>query len=155
MAGTFVALLALPVAGATAAFAILDPIVIRSLPFSNADRLFALSQVLPTGQRVGVSGPDVRTWQNVSRAFDMIAVYDEVTLLIDTPRGGQRVDGAEVSANLYAALGVQAAFGRLFGSVENRPGGAPVVVLGDGAARRWFAAPQAAIGQRLAIGNKA
>jgi len=59
----------------------------------------------------------------------------------------------EASATYFPTLGVRPLVGRTFEEEEDRPGGAPVVVLGEDLARKLFGSPAAALGQSLQINS--
>jgi hypothetical protein len=58
------------------------------------------------------------------------------------------VDGREISADLFAVLGRPLAQGRSFRPKDDRPGGAPVAIIGHNLWQRRYGGNAAAIGQR-------
>jgi hypothetical protein len=71
-----VLVLALGIGVGTAMFTVLDAVLLRPLPYPHPDRLVELSERGTVPARFpGVSGPDVRDWQQRSRSFTAIAYY--------------------------------------------------------------------------------
>jgi predicted permease len=91
------------------------------------------------GREVRLSYPEYVDYRD-----SMTTVFSDVVGFRSTPvslgSGGepQRIRGQLVTGNFFSALGVVPAAGRLLGSEDDRPGGAPVVVLSDRLWRQQF-----------------
>ena len=132
--------LALGIGATTAIFSLLNAVLLRSLPFPDADRIVTIwsyNTARPLTDRRNsytVSRPDFRDWQAQSRSFEALTRY--------TPRGRGVVFGgvaeaaaiATVSDQFFPTLGVLPRAGRLFSAEEHRVGG--VAVISEGLARR-------------------
>ncbi len=105
--------------GATAMiYAVVDGVLIRGLPFEEADRLVLLRNGYSDG-RPGtwlVSFPDYEDYRAGMDAFAELAAWQSPTPAI-TSEGGQaaqRLNAADVTANLLPMLGVEPILGRGF-----------------------------------------
>lgn len=77
-------------------------------------------------------------------------------LTLGGPEGAEIVSGEVVTGNYFAALDIAPARGRMFTADDDQqPGGAPVVVIGDGLWRRRFNADAGAIGRVVTINTRA
>ena len=133
-------------------FSAVDNVLLRSLPYPQPRRLFALwSRSAPHGaEPMHVSAADFYDWRAQSHAFESLAAYASWPMNltdIDEPR---RLATELVSASLFATLGVQAHIGRTFAPDEDREQSAPVVVISH---RLWreLGAPSEIAGRELTI----
>src|SRR5437870_1528092 len=72
---TFAALitLALGIGGSTAIFTVIDGAMLHPIPFPDSNRLVALYQRTPHGEKNAVSYPNLLDWQRQTQAFEGIA----------------------------------------------------------------------------------
>ncbi|HXI21744.1 MAG TPA: ABC transporter permease, partial [Gemmatimonadales bacterium] len=107
--------------------------ILRGLPFEQADRIIHLEQARAdhgvNSRSVPVS--DFAAWREQQKSFEDLAAYGEGTVNLSGLEGPpERFDGGFVTAATFTQLRVQPALGRLFNEADNRPGAAPVVILG-------------------------
>jgi putative ABC transport system permease protein len=137
-AATAMLTLAGGIGGTTIVFSIVRAVLVRPLPFAHPDRLVRMWETKPGdgASRVGVSTPDFFDWRDRATAFDGMALFggDQVLTVLDTPAGSLQVADVDVTANLFAVLGVRPLIGRGF-SVE--PTAPRAVILSE---RLWRAA---------------
>jgi hypothetical protein len=154
---TFVAVFALAVGiGAnTAIFSLVDAMLVRGLPYPDADRLVVL---IGNVQRVdverrGASYPDYVDWRDQSSRFEAMAVYDGNATTISEPGDPERIQIEAVSAPYFEVLGVTPAMGRTFRMDEDAgPGGPRVVVLSHGLWQRRFGGDPSVVGRTVRLG---
>ncbi len=152
---TFV-VLALGLGATTAIFSIVYGILLRPLPYPNADRLMVVSHslVVPGVDHVDESDATFMLYQAHNTVFDGIGAYHETDLNLGVANGAgqpERVSAAGVSASLLPTLGVAPAAGRAFSTDEDRVGGPKVVILADQLWRRKFGGDRALVGQNVLI----
>ncbi len=145
--------LALGISGNTVIFSALSAILMRPLPYEDADRLVLIWET-DAGQAMtdSVVPENFFTWRQESRSFEQMAGYFpffRLTLLgTDRP---EEAMGASVTGNFFSTLGAQAAFGRTFSTAA---GPDPGVVLSDGLWHRLFAADPKVIGKALHLSGE-
>jgi putative ABC transport system permease protein len=130
--GVAVLALALGIGANTAMFSVIEAVLLRPLPYSNAD---SLVRVASTWERGGVmttfssSPPDFFDWRDQNRSFaSMFAYYTSENAL--TGRGeAKRVRAVSATAEMFSTLEARPALGRGFLPDENRKGANHVVVL--------------------------
>ncbi len=156
--------LALGIGVSAAVFSLVDGILLRPLPFPNAQRLVSVSTLeFPpgvafsnpdAGYAMGSSYPNFFDWQRENHSFDSLASCDQIYRLFSKPNGeGARVlDGARVSVNLFSTLGVTTALGRTFIAEEEQPGHR-VVILSHSLWVSDFAASPNVLGQTVNISD--
>ena len=146
--------LALGIGANAAIFAVVNAVVLRPLPFPDADRLVRVTAdaVGLGSQDLGVSAPELYAYRERTDLFeDISGVYaiDANLTEIDEP---ERVEVLLVSPSYFSLLGVRPQLGRVFRTPEDDvPGIAEVVVLSDSLWRRRFGGRADAIGRKLRI----
>src|ERR1043165_3502446 len=138
---TLVAVLAvaLGVGANTAIFSGVNTVLLRALPYENSERLVALDTGLGPGAPGGpLSYPDLLDYRAQAKSLEYVAGYQGVGTVMSLGQGDEpeRVRGTEATADLFPALGVRPALGRVFTREEDAEGGPFVLVISDGLWRR-------------------
>ncbi|HUE76994.1 MAG TPA: ABC transporter permease, partial [Longimicrobiales bacterium] len=151
-----VLMLALGVASTTAVFTVVEGLFLRPLPFPAPDRLVYIDETAPSWnlELVGVDFADFVVWREGQRAFEAIGLIDQGSFNLSSGDAVERVQGARVTYDLAAALGVTPVLGRGFTADDDRPGAAPVVMLGHELWRRQFGGSPAVIGQTVRLNSE-
>jgi putative ABC transport system permease protein len=145
--------LALGIGANTAIFSVVDAVVLRPLPFDDADQLV---MVLATEEGVdfrssATSYPDFADIREQTDTLEEVAIFHGTSSTLtglDTP---ERLLGGRVSAGFFPLLRVQPALGRLFREEDDLPGGENVVVLSHGLWQRRFNGAPNTVGQTLTL----
>jgi putative ABC transport system permease protein len=149
-----VGLLSLGAGAIGAIFAIVNATLIRPLPFSDPDRLYALSVLEPVGRdstfQQPLSAIQFTRWRAQPEAFDRIEAYRSTSPRLTGSGDAETLRGAEVSAGMFDMLGVRLALGRAFVADEEVAGSA-VVVLTYPFWQRRFGGDRSVIGRVLTI----
>jgi putative ABC transport system permease protein len=127
-------------------------ILVRPLPYRDAEQLVSITaENTERGYRgTNISWPDFASWRQENRAFTGIGIWTWSTItLSDQVQEAERVEGASVSANLFDILGVRPARGRLFLPGEDSLGAPRVLLLSDRLWRRRFGADSAIVGKSI------
>jgi predicted permease len=151
---TLVALAALGfgIGATTAIFTLLDAIVLRPLPYPNAERLVALRHTAP-GIGIHDAGMSDGTYLHylvANRVFDAMGAYQETILNLGGVDAPERVQVASVTPGVFTVLDAVPARGRLFSEGETREG-APVAVISDGLWRRGYGADPDIVGRTIRL----
>jgi putative ABC transport system permease protein len=121
--------LALGIGANTAIFSVIYGVLLKSLPFPEADRLLVLNEASKAKPYMTVSYLNLRDWQRQQTVFENITAYSPNSMLLTGAGEPERVTGRSVTANFFATLGAQPALGRAFTEEEDKLGGEPVVIL--------------------------
>jgi len=130
-------------------FALVNAVVLRPLPYPNADRLIYIQQINLEGGAEPLTDLMYADWTALTKSTDLAAAYDETREVLTLPdgKGAIRVPGLRVTHSYFSVFGVRPIFGRLFDSSEALPGGPQVVLLSEPLWRERFAADSAAVGR--------
>ncbi|MFQ5745222.1 MAG: FtsX-like permease family protein, partial [Acidobacteriota bacterium] len=127
---TVVAVLTLAVGvGASAAvFSVVDSVLLRPLPFRDADRLVEIWNYFPeTGGMVrGMTLDKLRVWRRQQNLFEQVEGWDAEGFAITGEGEPEQAVGAYVTPGLFEFLGAQPRLGRDFGPGEGSADAEPV-----------------------------
>ncbi len=145
--------LALGIGANTAIFSIVNAVLLRPLPYPDADRVMVLNESSGPGQDYSVALPDYFDWRNDNTVFEhLAATHKESRNLSGIPgRDPERVSCASVTRNFFNVIGLGAEIGRTFTEDEDKVGASPVVVLSDCLWRRVFNADPAVLGRPITL----
>ena len=145
--------LALGIGANTAIFSVVNAVLLRPLPYAQPDELVAIYNTV---------GGETR-WSLSPRAYLNLKSHDSISTdvaalsnkgwpanLTDVAEP-ERLQGFQISANLFPLLGIAPQQGRAFLSEEDHPGKNRVVLLSDELWHRRFAADPQIVGQALTI----
>jgi putative ABC transport system permease protein len=151
-----VSALALGIGAATAIFSVADAVVLRPLPYADADRLVAIEgQFLSLGMRdLGASPPELADYRARARSFDAIAAFSRSDLNLSGGTEAERVAAVRVTPDLLPLVGAHPALGQSFSPAEG-PGADGVAILSHGLWQRRFGADPSVVGRTIALDGRA
>lgn len=144
---------ALGIGATTAAFSLVDGVLLRPWPYRDADRLVVVHEILPqaTPPTVPVNALHYREWRSAARSFEDMALLFAVDVSVTGLGTPEHVAAARVSPRLFAMLGVNPPLGRPFLEEEDQAGRDRVVLLSHDWWTRRFAADAGVIGRVIAL----
>ncbi|HMD33736.1 MAG TPA: ABC transporter permease [Vicinamibacterales bacterium] len=156
---TSVAVLTLGIGiGANAAvFSIVDGVLLKPLPYFNADELIAISHDA-LGLNLKNSGSAAFltfTYVDQARTFDRIGLWRTSTSSVTGVGDPEEVRTIEVTEGAIRALGIAARLGRTFTPEDDAPGSPESVILMAGYWRTKFGADPNVIGKRIVLDGRA
>jgi len=145
--------LALGIGANTAIFSIVNAVLLRPLPYPEADRIMVLNESSGPGQDYSVALPDYFDWRNDNTVFEhLAATHKESRNLSGIPgRDPERVSCASVTRNFFNVICLGAEIGRTFTEDEDKVGASPVAVLSDRLWRRVFNGDPAVLGRPITL----
>lgn len=154
--------IALGIGANSAIFSVVQAVLLRSLPYGRADAVVSVHiswNNMPQGD--WLSDPELRDLRTTT-SLAAVGAYSDGVLTFGAADGDEpeRVRGATVTADVFAALGVTPLLGRLYTANEDRPNQAPVILLGHAFWQRRYAGDPSVVGrtvetsgaQRLVLG---
>ncbi len=144
--------LALGIGANTTIFSVVNAVLLRPLPYAEAERLvFLWSEAPRQNVRERASAyANVSEWRNQNRSFEDIAVFDPTAVTLTGAAEPEQVMSVRASANLFPLLGVAPLLGRTFTADEEQQK-VRVVILSHGLWQRRFGASPNILGQTLEI----
>jgi len=123
--------LALGIGANTAIFSVVNAVLLRALPYHNANQLIALSSTSSSGDRDGLSVPEAQDYQARMSSLDDLTAFQSQSVNVTGGERPDRVRGAFVTANFFKVFNLTPIIGRTFAEGEDRQGGEKLVVVNE------------------------
>ena len=146
-----IVMLALGIGANTAVFSVVQSVLIRPLPYRDADRVVWLTN---QNTALGVNGAflnpaDILDFREQSKSFDDIAAWGTFPVNLYGAKTPERVESIYVTPNFFHTLGVQPKLGRDFVQT-NEPDNS--VIISHALWLRQFGGEQSVIGRKISFG---
>ncbi len=147
--------LALGIAANTIIFSLISAVLLRGLPFPQADRLVSLWTIYPAsdGQRDIFSPPNYLDVAARATTLEAAGGYDTVSFTLAGTGDPEYIPGAKMSASMGRVLGIAPQIGRWFTEEEDVKR-ADVVLLGDSMWRTRFGSDPGVLGRALILNGR-
>lgn len=143
--------IALGVGANSAIFTVVDAVMLRPLPFRDADRVVVISERTPQFPTLSLSAENYRDVCREARSLQACGAFRNFTANMSGGSEPERVPAKMLSANMLPILGVSPVLGRGFSSDEDRAGGAPVAMISHALWMSRFGGRETVIGERLLL----
>lgn len=149
--------LGLGVGATTTVFSVVQGVLLRSLPFPDAERLVDIKLTRAEYRHPGMVGGGTsplaayQTWRTVTRAFDDMATYTGDDAVLTGMGAAERLTAWHVSSNFLPLLGARLQLGRGFAADEDGPGSAPVAILSHAFWTARFGGDSAVLGRTITL----
>ena len=155
---TFVALvvLALGIGGTTAVFSVIDPVLLRPLPYPHAERIVVVGESTWRDRAtLGAGSPaNYLDWKTQSHAFDQLAAVRSLQANLSAGDQPERVLGVMTTANLFPLFGVTPVAGRGLLQADEQAGHDHVVVLNYALWNRGFGLDPGVVGRSILLNGE-
>jgi putative ABC transport system permease protein len=145
--------LALGIGANTAIFSVVNGVLLRPLPFRDPGRLVLIAErtSYPT---ISTSYENYLDWRDQSRSFESMEATRGATITLTGAGEPERLNVRMATAGIFPMLGINAQVGRTFLSEEDKPNGAPVVLISDGLWQRRFGGSREIIGRPITLDSQ-
>lgn len=124
--------LALGIGANTAIFSVVNAVLLRALPYHNADRLVALTTTTATDTgRDGMSLLEAQEFQAQMRSLEDLAAFQSQSVNLTGGDRPERVRGAFVSSNFFQVFNLKPILGRTLAAGEDQRGAEKVAVINE------------------------
>lgn len=151
--------LSLAIGANAAIFTFLNTILLRPLPFSEAEEVVRIrdARVEEGGEpeQMAVSPFNYTSWMETSEAFEGFAAQENLTINLTGVTPPQRLQGSMVTGNFFRVLGIQPALGRDFLPDEDRPDNtANVALISHDLWNQLFEGSRDALGREVTLNQE-
>lgn len=148
--------LGLGIGANSAVFSALHAVVLRSLPFPEADQLVTIEQYEPGAAQASIFAAPARVedWHRLTGTFQAISGYFGDDLTETSGELPERISEAWVAPRFFEVCGVAPAFGRIFTRDEERFGGPAVAIVSERFWKRRFGENNTLRERSLRIGGR-
>ena len=121
--------LCLGIGASTSIFSIADAVLLRPLPYPNPQQIVRVWEQTPNSHRINLAQSNFDDFRTQNNTFATLAEYEQWLSSVSGGSEPVRVNIANVSSDFFKTLGVEPFRGRLFAPDEQRPHGAPAVIV--------------------------
>jgi putative ABC transport system permease protein len=155
---TIVALLALTlgIGANTAIFSVVNAVLLRGFPYSDAERLVLVwekRQGGRTDQNV-INLGNFSDWKEQNQVFTDMAVFFDRSLNLTSDGEPEELPIQFGTTNLFSVLGANPILGRTFNADEGAAGQPGVAVISYGLWRRRFGSDLSIVGRQITLNNQ-
>jgi putative ABC transport system permease protein len=144
--------LALGIGANTAIFSVINELLLRPLPYRDAERIATLWEVSPEGRRQNtISRANFRAWRSQSTSYEYMAAFSDQRFNLTGDGEPEELSIQLASTEFFKALGVDPLLGRTFAPDDEPEGKPPVAVLSYGLWQRRFGGQSSTIGQPITL----
>jgi putative ABC transport system permease protein len=145
--------LALGIGANTAIFSVVDAVLLRALPYRDADRLVTVwehNKGRGNTQNV-INLGNFFDWKNQNSVFEDMATFFDMTANLTSGGEPEEIPSQIATPNLFNILGVNPIMGRAFTEDDGKPGAARVIMLSFGLWQRRFGGDPQILGRKLIL----
>jgi len=145
-------ILSLGIGANCAMFSLIDTVLLRPLPFPDAQRIVVLWEQHPHQDRHNpVSPVNYLDWRERTRSFEAMAAVASLPMNLSGIGEPRAVDGAMVAADFFRVLAVSPLLGRTFNPSEDVPNGPNLAVLSYALWRGQFGGDRSILGRTIRL----
>ena len=140
----------------TAIFSVVNAVLLRPLPYAEADRLIVLRQQQPLArvEDTFFSFPEIEDYRARAQSLAGVAEFHNMWFILLGRAEPERVATGVVSANFFDVLGVRPAFGRAFQDADDKPGAPAVLILSHKYWQRSFGGDPSVVGRVFQMNDR-
>ncbi len=146
--------LTLGIGAATAIFSVVDPVLLRTVPYPEADRVVMVWERAPTRERLNLGFATVEDLARGARSFEAIAAMGSLNGTMTTAGEPRPLSGQRVSPDFFRVLGVAPAMGRLFEPSDDVRGTPNVLVISHGTWQDAFGGDPDVLGRPVTLDDR-
>jgi putative ABC transport system permease protein len=121
--------LTLGIGANTAIFSVVDAVLLKPLPYPDADRLVWLGESHAKAEGISVTWGNYRAWKKYNRTFDGMAGYQWNNFTLTGRDEPLFTRAIQVDSHFFSLLGAKPVLGRVFTAEEDRAGAPRTAVL--------------------------
>jgi putative ABC transport system permease protein len=147
--------LALGIGANTAIFSVINSVLLKALPYEQADRLVFLTEWSEQVPEMSFSVANLKDVRDQDTSFESLVGYNGTNFIL-TGEGtdAERLSGRQVTSGVFATLRKAPLVGRAFTAEDDKPGAEPVAILAEGYWERRFGRDPSVVGRRLVLSGE-
>ncbi len=141
----------LAIAATATIFSVVNAQILRPLPFKDPDRLLLVFERNDKlhAPLYNVSVLNFLDWRAQTQSFDLAAVNPGINYILTGTGDPEQLVGNRISPTLPRVLGVHLIAGRPFAPEEEKPGSAPVAIIGEAFRQSHFGKDANVLGRTI------
>jgi len=146
--------IALGIGANTTIFSVVNAVLLRPLPYADADHVVVVWNRWTGWPRTWLSGPEIVDYQAQTDIFEQLGAYTTGSLNLTGTGEPERVLVAVMDANTLPVLGVRPIVGRNFTADEDAPNGPRAALLSAEIWARRFGSDRGIIGRPITLSGE-
>jgi putative ABC transport system permease protein len=146
--------LALGIGANSAIFSFVNAILLRPLPYPEADRLVFLTEWSERVPDMSFSLANFGDLRDQNRVFESVVAFRGQNYVLTGAAEPERLTGRQATVGLFPTLRVTPMLGRAFTADEDKPGAERVVLISEGLWTRRFGRDPSILGRPLVLNNE-
>jgi putative ABC transport system permease protein len=140
----------------TAIFSLVDTVLIKPLPYPDADRLVTVYESSPSArEKTSLVAPArLEDWQRLTRGFVALSASYNENVTDTSGHEPERLEGRRVLPRFFEVFAIAPLAGRFFTVEEERTNGPGAAIISEHLWTRRFPRDLAAVGRTLTIGGR-
>jgi putative ABC transport system permease protein len=151
---TAVIALALGIGANTAIFSLVNTVLLKEPPFPNANKIVILQTKTPRGSFGGGSPAKFAHWSQQTEILEDVSAFAGGVLNWTSGHFPRQLRSERVSSAYFRLFGVPMILGRPFNAREDARDAGPVVVIGEGVWKSYFASDPHILGKTMTLGSQ-
>jgi putative ABC transport system permease protein len=151
---TVVGIAGLGIGATTAAFSITDHVLVRPLPFPDADRLVSVWEKEPHYAHMELSPANYRDWRAQAKSFEGFGAYAALHVNLEGTGEPEALTGELMTAEALPVIGVKPLLGRWFSEEDNRHGAPGTVILSYSLWQARFGGESSVLGKKVVLDDE-
>jgi predicted permease len=143
--------LALGIGANTAIFTVVNAVLLRPLPYPEADRVMFLGESSEQIPDMSISMANFNDWRAQNKVFENLVAYQSDDTVWTSKDQAERLRLRRITAGFTPTLLVQPILGRTLAPEDDKVGAPRVVILGEGLWERQFGRNPNVIGQQMIL----
>ena len=143
--------LALSIGANSAIFSVIDAVLLKALPYPEADRLMRVFLTSNDYPQFPLNPWDFHDYRDRNKSFESLAAYTRGDMQLSGTGEPMPLNGFGITSGYFHTLGLKPQMGREFDFKTELPGGAKEVIISDGLWHRQFGADPQIIGRKITL----
>ncbi len=151
-----VLILALGIGATTAVFSLVYALLLKPLPYANADRLMVVweNNIVRNRPTNVINAANFLAWKERNRTFEDLAIFTTSSVNLTGEGEPEELEGLNVAANLLGMVGAQPVAGRVFAGGEDEPEAERTAIISEGLWARRFGGRSDILGQTITLSGQ-
>ena len=140
----------------TAVFSLVDTVLLKPLPFPDADRLVTVYESSPSArEKTSLIAPGrLEDWNRLNRSFVALSGSNSENVTDTSGAEPERLEGRRVAPRFFSVYAMPPLVGRAFTDEEERENGPRAAMISERFWARRFQRDPAAVGRALIVGGR-
>src|SRR5207244_2386142 len=142
---------ALGIGANTAIFSVVNAVLLRPLPYPEADRLTLLNESSEQIPDMSISMANFNDWRAQNSVFESMLAYQGDSAVFTGKGVPEHLRLRRITAGFTPTMRVEPILGRTLNPDDDKVGAARVAILGEGFWERRFGRDQSVLGQQIIL----